>query len=150
MGMAYDMYDFATRREWHESLQHMLSSLKIYEQMLETVNKLILSRRELKILESLENSNHKHGEGGMCPICTDEYVEGDAKVRTACGHEFHRECLKKWLKQGDTCPMCRAELMSASDSEDSPDESSQLSDDIRSLLQALGLPSNVEALLPFA
>jgi hypothetical protein len=24
-----------------------------------------------------------------------------------CGHTFHEECIKKWLKTSNTCPSCR-------------------------------------------
>lgn len=30
-----------------------------------------------------------------------------------CGHIFHRECIKGWLRIGRTCPMCRAEIVAA-------------------------------------
>lgn len=30
-----------------------------------------------------------------------------------CGHTFHMECLKEWLQQQTTCPLCRAMLHAA-------------------------------------
>ncbi|NXD76880.1 DZIP3 ligase, partial [Halcyon senegalensis] len=41
-----------------------------------------------------------------CTICHDE-LSGDS-CELQCGHCFHRECIKTWLKQhSSTCPICR-------------------------------------------
>jgi hypothetical protein len=31
-------------------------------------------------------------------------------TRLKCGHAFHRNCIKQWLVQNDTCPMCRQDM----------------------------------------
>jgi hypothetical protein len=44
-----------------------------------------------------------------CSICC-EVMGGDVPQRKlACGHCFHPECIKRWLKQNPTCPMCKAD-----------------------------------------
>lgn len=50
----------------------------------------------------------------MCPICLidDKHVV----IKTECKHEFHKECIDKWVLQCQTnnklstCPICRANL----------------------------------------
>jgi len=42
--------------------------------------------------------------GGECSICQADISLG---VRTPCGHNFHNDCLAKWLEKSPTCPMCR-------------------------------------------
>lgn len=47
-----------------------------------------------------------------CVICAEEfasYSENDnfPSVIKACGHAFHYECIKMWLKTSKTCPICR-------------------------------------------
>jgi uncharacterized membrane protein len=32
-------------------------------------------------------------------------------VRLKCMHIFHRNCIKAWFVQNDSCPVCRRELM---------------------------------------
>ena len=40
-----------------------------------------------------------------CPILLKEYYEG---VKLPCNHEFSREGIKEWIRQGKfTCPLCR-------------------------------------------
>lgn len=38
-----------------------------------------------------------------CCICFEEFFD----VRTPCAHNFHWNCLKKWININQTCPICR-------------------------------------------
>lgn len=43
-----------------------------------------------------------------CPICLDDLVNDDkASYQLKCNHQFHFECISRWLNQKDTCPLCR-------------------------------------------
>ncbi|KFP54731.1 E3 ubiquitin-protein ligase TTC3, partial [Cathartes aura] len=45
-----------------------------------------------------------------CTICHDE-LSGDS-CELECGHRFHRECIRTWLKQhSSTCPICRVHAL---------------------------------------
>ncbi|XP_066342281.1 E3 ubiquitin-protein ligase Os03g0188200-like [Miscanthus floridulus] len=45
----------------------------------------------------------------MCSVCLWEVADGDiVRVLIACRHCFHTACIKPWLHEGDTCPLCRA------------------------------------------
>ena len=49
-----------------------------------------------------------------CSICLAPYAEGDTVVfakADACSHVFHEECLVRWLKDHDECPLCRTTLV---------------------------------------
>jgi len=43
----------------------------------------------------------------VCGIC---HAEIESGVTTACGHDYHLECLCKWVEKSLTCPMCREVL----------------------------------------
>ncbi|KAI3572590.1 hypothetical protein IWW34DRAFT_637143 [Fusarium oxysporum f. sp. albedinis] len=44
----------------------------------------------------------------LCAICFRTLQERDMVRHLPCGHVFHSNCLTKWfLKQHDTCPICR-------------------------------------------
>ena len=58
---------------------------------------------------------------GDCPICFEELIDGTAidtvRCETTCHKWFHRECIKRWVEDSPTCPMCRAEWKEAPVSE---------------------------------
>ncbi len=39
-----------------------------------------------------------------CPICLEENPDCTIPV---CGHQFHKECISKWLALKPECPLCR-------------------------------------------
>jgi len=42
-----------------------------------------------------------------CVICVDEMCKGEQATVLPCNHFFHGECVTPWLKQHNTCPVCR-------------------------------------------
>eukprot|EP00980_Cylindrotheca_fusiformis_P008385 scaffold1772_cov80-Cylindrotheca_fusiformis.AAC.13 len=68
---------------------------------------------------SLLSTWRRPTENDECAICLQGYEAGQtictAKT-TQCNHVFHQDCMEEWLKDHDSCPMCRVNLMdSASD-----------------------------------
>ncbi|KAI0159020.1 hypothetical protein BJ166DRAFT_593224 [Pestalotiopsis sp. NC0098] len=47
---------------------------------------------------------------GECTICIDEMSLGEEAVVLPCKHWFHEECVVLWLKEHNTCPICRAPI----------------------------------------
>ncbi|KAK0619898.1 hypothetical protein B0T14DRAFT_219068 [Immersiella caudata] len=45
-----------------------------------------------------------------CTICIDELHKGDEVSVLPCSHWFHGECVILWLKEHNTCPICRASI----------------------------------------
>ncbi|KAK2198146.1 bifunctional Zinc finger [Babesia duncani] len=70
------------------------------------------------ILDTLEKetlTEEMAKELGSCAICTDDYNKDEQilwlnKDKTMCGHAFHVDCIIPWLKQHNSCPVCRFEL----------------------------------------
>ena len=50
-----------------------------------------------------------------CSICMSEVTMGDIVSILPCNHWFHPDCAKMWLKEHDTCPICRVGIMSKSE-----------------------------------
>ena len=48
-----------------------------------------------------------------CTICSDILLVPGSSV-TRCGHTFHSECLKRWLGQKRTCPLCKSDCKAGS------------------------------------
>lgn len=51
-----------------------------------------------------------------CGICLDNFQESEKMTYMTCKHFFHSGCLDTWLKQSNTCPTCRYEILT--DNED--------------------------------
>ena len=50
----------------------------------------------------------------LCPICINEYAEGDEicwSQNPNCSHFFHHDCLVEWLLRHDECPCCRSNFL---------------------------------------
>lgn len=48
-----------------------------------------------------------------CPICLapNENLTTEKFLTLPCAHEFHDQCILPWLEKTNSCPLCRAEMM---------------------------------------
>ncbi|KAM7267956.1 hypothetical protein ACFE04_010122 [Oxalis oulophora] len=42
-----------------------------------------------------------------CTVCQFEYEEGEEIGKLDCGHSFHISCIRQWLGQKNSCPVCK-------------------------------------------
>ncbi|KAL8209398.1 hypothetical protein R6Q57_006130 [Mikania cordata] len=52
----------------------------------------------------------KLGPDAECAICKENLVVDDNMQEMPCKHTFHPPCLKPWLDEHNSCPICRHEL----------------------------------------
>ncbi|CDJ67557.1 hypothetical protein, conserved [Eimeria necatrix] len=50
-------------------------------------------------------------EAPCCTVCTLQLQDGAESVTLTCGHAFHWDCARAWLRCSATCPNCRAEVV---------------------------------------
>ncbi|KAJ6423661.1 hypothetical protein OIU84_024604 [Salix udensis] len=50
-------------------------------------------------------------EADSCIICQDYYKSKEKIASLDCGHEYHANCLKKWLRLKNVCPICKSEAL---------------------------------------
>jgi hypothetical protein len=61
---------------------------------------------QLTCYECNEENNEKD-----CNICIECFNKGNIIIKLNCSHEFHKDCIKKWLCDNSTkCPVCRVEV----------------------------------------
>jgi hypothetical protein len=46
-----------------------------------------------------------------CAICLEKINYYDLKVQKCCNKNFHIKCIHEWLKNKNTCPLCRSEYL---------------------------------------
>ncbi|XP_022884819.1 probable E3 ubiquitin-protein ligase RHG1A isoform X1 [Olea europaea var. sylvestris] len=87
-----------------------------YEELLaleERIGNVCTGLNEETILRHMKQRKYvdvrKEGEveSEPCCICQEEYKEEADMGTLDCGHNFHRECVKKWLMQKNICPICK-------------------------------------------
>jgi hypothetical protein len=45
-----------------------------------------------------------------CPICLQKYKGADIIKEFPCKHIFHKNCIFKWLKKSNLCPLCKYDI----------------------------------------
>ena len=72
------------------------------------------SQRAIDSLQKIEvnKENYNKYKDITCNICLEGFSEGNILRVLECNHEFHENCIITWLKQRNTCPICRHELES--------------------------------------
>uniref|UniRef100_A0A0E0JEC0 RING-type E3 ubiquitin transferase n=1 Tax=Oryza punctata TaxID=4537 RepID=A0A0E0JEC0_ORYPU len=62
--------------------------------------------REVIYCSSDEQQNDQ--DDGKCAICLEEYKDNSLLGILKCNHDFHTDCVKRWLKEKNSCPICKA------------------------------------------
>jgi len=53
--------------------------------------------------------NPKKGDKA-CAVCQEDFNPGEKVLRLPCKHDYHKECVTKWLSLHNSCPVCREPL----------------------------------------
>ncbi|KAK6942828.1 Zinc finger, RING-type [Dillenia turbinata] len=64
------------------------------------------------------SSSDQNQEEGTCVICLEEYNNmDDVGTLKSCGHDYHVECIHKWLSMKNSCPICKGPALDDSGKE---------------------------------
>ncbi|CAG7877526.1 unnamed protein product [Brassica rapa] len=77
----------------------------------EDVEALLKRRTSLSTRINLEDATSTDLETDSCTICQENYKNQDKIATLDCRHEYHAECLKKWLVIKNICPVCKSEAL---------------------------------------
>ncbi|KAJ9168130.1 hypothetical protein P3X46_019692 [Hevea brasiliensis] len=64
----------------------------------------------LPVITLTEEILARLGHDAECAICKENLVVDDKMQELPCKHTFHPPCLKPWLDEHNSCPICRHEL----------------------------------------
>ncbi|KAK6318079.1 hypothetical protein J4Q44_G00113700 [Coregonus suidteri] len=74
------------------------------------VAKKSLSEREIERLPT-KTYDPAHSAGKtQCQICFSDYTEGELLRMLPCLHDYHVQCIDRWIKENTTCPICRIDI----------------------------------------
>ena len=71
------------------------------------LDKNILDNMEIAKIKDVDKLDH---DKKKCTICLENYANGDNTIALPCIHIFHADCIKTWLKNKTTCPICKYEI----------------------------------------
>ncbi|XP_059635224.1 E3 ubiquitin-protein ligase MBR2-like [Cornus florida] len=57
----------------------------------------------------------ENAEKDSCSVCQEDYEEEDDLGILNCGHRFHMECIKRWLRCKNLCPVCKSTALCTTD-----------------------------------
>ncbi|KAF2548841.1 hypothetical protein F2Q70_00023398 [Brassica cretica] len=77
----------------------------------EDVEGLLKRRTSLWTRINLEEAPSTDLETDSCTICQENYKNQDKVAALDCRHQYHAECLKKWLVIKNICPVCKSEAL---------------------------------------
>ncbi|KAL3508721.1 hypothetical protein ACH5RR_028122 [Cinchona calisaya] len=61
----------------------------------------------------LDEAASMNQEVDFCVICQTDYKDQEMVGTLDCGHEYHVDCIKKWLVVKNTCPICKSAALTA-------------------------------------
>ncbi|CAL4948011.1 unnamed protein product [Urochloa decumbens] len=104
----YDRY-----QDWRLDVDNMT-----YEELVELGDKIgyvNTGLREDEITHSIRRVKHPSFSSfrfateleRKCSICQEEFEANEEMGRLDCGHSYHVYCIKQWLSQKNTCPVCK-------------------------------------------
>ncbi|KAG9150013.1 hypothetical protein Leryth_010064 [Lithospermum erythrorhizon] len=69
-----------------------------------------LKTRSFLSSETVSDSNKASSakEFDFCVVCQADYKNRELVGTLDCGHEYHVDCIKKWLVMKNTCPVCKS------------------------------------------
>ncbi|KAJ6803305.1 E3 ubiquitin-protein ligase MBR2-like [Iris pallida] len=94
-----------------------------YEELLELgdrIGHVSTGLREDEISQSLMEMKHSVFDSSQpdistemerkCSICQEEYKVDEDMGKLECGHSYHMYCIKQWLFQKNSCPVCKTSV----------------------------------------
>merc|ERR1712146_373411 len=66
-----------------------------------------VARRKKENGDDSKGSNKSQTEKEECCICLEEFKEGDDIKRLPSLHIFHSHEIDKWLRENNSCPICK-------------------------------------------
>ncbi|KAL4196386.1 hypothetical protein AMTRI_Chr04g182990 [Amborella trichopoda] len=68
---------------------------------------------QTSLVESFKLVEAKDTKEDVCVICMSELSNGASNIREMpCLHQYHEDCICKWLECNQSCPICRYSLCS--------------------------------------
>jgi hypothetical protein len=55
----------------------------------------------------VQNPENLPSGNEQCSICLEDFAQGDTRKILPCLHGFHADCVDRWLRSNNSCPICK-------------------------------------------
>ncbi|KAI3833187.1 hypothetical protein MKX03_027520 [Papaver bracteatum] len=69
-------------------------------------------------------------ETEICTVCQDKYENQDKIATLDCKHEYHQDCITKWLVRKNVCPICKGQALKTMEESKKEEELTELGERI--------------------
>ena len=100
-------------RLWDVPAERHPSNDLTYEDMLaigEMIGEVKKPGFTLAEVEAIPFHRAKPEEVGECAICLSSIDVGNFVIELSCAHKFHSQCIRTWLMNRASCPVCRISI----------------------------------------
>ena len=105
------MIEYLAAQQYEENLEDIINQIMLNDpnkygnppaskDSVEKLEKCVIDKKKIKEM----------GNENTCAVCKDEFECGQDCLSMPCQHYFHKECIIPWLKERNSCPVCRFEL----------------------------------------
>ncbi|XP_038685173.1 probable E3 ubiquitin-protein ligase ZFP1 [Tripterygium wilfordii] len=116
-----DIYEIGSYTDHHRDMRLDIEYMS-YEELLALGDRignvrtglseeLIIRQLKTRTYLSSTSVNLEETEPDSCIICQEDYKRQEKIGTLGCGHEYHADCLKKWLLVKNVCPICKSEAL---------------------------------------
>ncbi|CAH0487226.1 unnamed protein product [Peronospora farinosa] len=68
-------------------------------------------RMAMQVLSSLPIHHWTRGHvEDTCIICQYDFMQNDRAMTLPCAHVFHEDCVGDWIRENNSCPLCKREI----------------------------------------
>jgi E3 ubiquitin-protein ligase RNF115/126 len=103
--------EYLAAQQYEENLEDIINQIMLNDpnkygnppaskDSVEKLEKCVIDKKKIKEM----------GNENTCAVCKDEFECGQDCLSMPCQHYFHKECIIPWLKERNSCPVCRFEL----------------------------------------
>jgi len=89
--------------------ENSLFFFNVFKKIIDSEYFNIINKKNIFINNLLKNFD-KTSDNSNCFICTEKLNKKISLKLPCCKNSIHRTCLKKWLMESSTCPICRTKF----------------------------------------